>query len=170
MHLLVRAKTTMMRWGYIDNTHSVNYDCRERLTMAHLLCCRLLDDRCSQKTSSPSHSGQRRVPTGEVAMQCVKDTKYEVHLTYFSVLDATLNLHNQGVVAHVSTSQQGTLSWCRYSEALRMRPFIILFALSITFCRVLQGCMRFELMCGIFKGQCYLLFSSCADALLSVPP
>ena len=42
-----RAKTTMRRWGYIDNTQSDNYDCGEPQTMAHLLCCRLLDEPCS---------------------------------------------------------------------------------------------------------------------------
>ena len=40
------AKTTMKRWGYIDNTQSVNSDCGELQTMAHLLCCRLLDEPC----------------------------------------------------------------------------------------------------------------------------
>ena len=42
-----RAKTTMRRWGYIDNTQSVNCDCGEPQTMAHLLSCRLLDEHCS---------------------------------------------------------------------------------------------------------------------------
>ena len=42
-----RAKITMRRWGYIDNTQSVNCDCGEPQTMAHLLCCRLLDEPCS---------------------------------------------------------------------------------------------------------------------------
>ena len=41
------AKTTMRIWGYIDNTQLVNCDCGEPQTMAHLLCCRLLDEPCS---------------------------------------------------------------------------------------------------------------------------
>ena len=41
------AKTTMRRRGYIGNTQSVNRDCGELQTMAHLLCCRLLDEPCS---------------------------------------------------------------------------------------------------------------------------
>ena len=42
-----RAKTTMRRCGYIENTQSVNCDCGEPQTMAHPLCCQLLDDPCS---------------------------------------------------------------------------------------------------------------------------
>ena len=41
------AKTTMRRWGYIDNTQSVNCDYGEPPTTAHLLCYRLLDEHCS---------------------------------------------------------------------------------------------------------------------------
>ena len=41
-----RAKTTMRRWGYIDNTQYVNCGCGEPQTMAHLLYCRLLDEPC----------------------------------------------------------------------------------------------------------------------------
>ena len=44
-----RAKTTMRRWGYIDNTQSVNSDCGEHQIMAHLLCGRLIDERCSSE-------------------------------------------------------------------------------------------------------------------------
>ena len=49
-----RGNTTMRRRGYIDNTRgyidntqSVNCDCGEPQTMAHLICCRLLDEPCS---------------------------------------------------------------------------------------------------------------------------
>ena len=42
-----RVKTTMRRRGYIDDTQSVNCDCGEPQTMAHLLCCRLLDEACT---------------------------------------------------------------------------------------------------------------------------
>ena len=41
-----RAKTTMRRWGYLDNAQSVDCDCGEPQTMAHLLSCRLLDEAC----------------------------------------------------------------------------------------------------------------------------
>ena len=44
-----RAKTMMMRWGNIENTQSINCDCGEPQTMAHLLCCRLLDKPCSSE-------------------------------------------------------------------------------------------------------------------------
>ena len=42
-----RAKTTMRRWGYLDDAQSVDYDCGEPQTMAHLLSCRLLDEACT---------------------------------------------------------------------------------------------------------------------------
>ncbi|KAI0239736.1 hypothetical protein LSAT2_009540 [Lamellibrachia satsuma] len=37
----------MRRWGYIDDTQSLNCNCGELQTMAHLLCCRLLDEACT---------------------------------------------------------------------------------------------------------------------------
>ena len=42
-----RAKTTMRRWGYLDDAQSVDCDCGEPQTMAHLLSCRLLDKACT---------------------------------------------------------------------------------------------------------------------------
>ena len=41
-----RAKTVMMRWGYLDDAQSVACDCGESHTMVHLhlLSCRLLDE------------------------------------------------------------------------------------------------------------------------------
>ena len=42
-----RVKSTMRRWGYIDDTQSLNCNCGELQTMAHLLCCRLLDEACT---------------------------------------------------------------------------------------------------------------------------
>ena len=39
-----RAKTMMRRWGYLDDAQSVDCDCGEPQTMAHLLSCRLLDE------------------------------------------------------------------------------------------------------------------------------
>ena len=38
-----RAKTVMRRWGYLDDAQSVDCDCGEPPTMAHLISCRLLD-------------------------------------------------------------------------------------------------------------------------------
>ena len=42
-----RAKTVMRRCGYLDNAQSVDCDCGEPHTMAHLLSCRLLDEACT---------------------------------------------------------------------------------------------------------------------------
>ena len=42
-----RAKTVMRRWGYLDDAHSVDCDCGEPHTMAHLLSCRLPDEACT---------------------------------------------------------------------------------------------------------------------------
>ena len=42
-----RAKTMMRRWGYLDDAQSVDCDCGEPQTMAHLLSCRLLDEACT---------------------------------------------------------------------------------------------------------------------------
>ena len=41
-----RAKTMMRRWGYLDDAQSVDCDCGEPQTMAHLLSYRLLDEAC----------------------------------------------------------------------------------------------------------------------------
>ena len=42
-----RAKTMMRRWGYLDDSQSVDCDCGEPQTMAHLFSCRLLDEACT---------------------------------------------------------------------------------------------------------------------------
>ena len=42
-----RAKTMMRRWGYLDDAQSVDCDCGEPQTMAHLLSCPLLDEACT---------------------------------------------------------------------------------------------------------------------------
>ena len=42
-----RAKTAMRRWSYLDDAQSVDCDCGEPQTMAHLLSCRLLDGACT---------------------------------------------------------------------------------------------------------------------------
>ena len=42
-----RVKTVMRRWGYLDDAQSVDCDCGEPQTMAHLLSCRLLDEACT---------------------------------------------------------------------------------------------------------------------------
>ena len=42
-----RAKTMMRRWGYLDDAQSVDCDCGEPHTMAHLLFCRLIDKVCT---------------------------------------------------------------------------------------------------------------------------
>ena len=62
-----RAKT-MMRWGYIDDAQSVDCDCGEPHTMAHLLSCRLLHEAC---TADDLATVTERAKAGE---NCVKDT------------------------------------------------------------------------------------------------
>ena len=42
-----RAKTVMRRWGYLDDAQSVDCDCGEPQTMAHLHSCHLLDEACT---------------------------------------------------------------------------------------------------------------------------
>ena len=42
-----RAKTVMRSWGYLDDAQTVDCDCGEPQTMAHLLPCRLLDEACT---------------------------------------------------------------------------------------------------------------------------
>ena len=42
-----RAETVMRRWGYLDDAQSVDCDCGEPQTMAHLLSYRLLDEACT---------------------------------------------------------------------------------------------------------------------------
>ena len=42
-----RAKTVIRRWGYLDDAQSVDCDCGETQTMAHLLSCCLLDEACT---------------------------------------------------------------------------------------------------------------------------
>ena len=37
----------MRRWGFLDDAQSVDCDCGEPQTMAHLLSCRLLDEACA---------------------------------------------------------------------------------------------------------------------------
>ena len=71
-----RAKPVMMRWGYLDDAQSVDCDCREPQTMAHLLSCHLLDD---------ASTADDLATVTERAMVCarkwggnrVKDTKEE---------------------------------------------------------------------------------------------
>ena len=57
-----RAKTVMRRWGYLDDAQSVDCDCGEPQTMAHLLSCRLLDEACTMMTWPQWQSGQRHAP------------------------------------------------------------------------------------------------------------
>ena len=42
-----RAKTVMRRWDYRHDAQSVDCDCGEPQTMAHLLSSRLLDEACT---------------------------------------------------------------------------------------------------------------------------
>ena len=47
LHTGVGRAKTVMRWGYLDDAQSVDCDCGEPQTMAHLLSCRLLDEACT---------------------------------------------------------------------------------------------------------------------------
>ena len=49
------AKTVMRRWGYLDDAQSVDCNCVEPQTMAHLLSCRLLDEACTAD-GRPGHT------------------------------------------------------------------------------------------------------------------
>ena len=70
----------MRRWGYIDNTQSVNCDCGEPQTMANLLDCRLLDEPYS--TRRPHHRHRKgKCVCPDVTTQCVKDTREEAMMS-----------------------------------------------------------------------------------------
>ena len=68
-----RAKTVMMRWGYLDDAQSVDCDYRygEPQTMAYLLACRLLDEECTAEPHCDRAGKGMRPQVGE---HCVKDT------------------------------------------------------------------------------------------------
>ena len=71
-----RAKTVLMRWGYLDDAHSVDYDCGEPHTMAHLLSCRLLDEACTADDIGHSdRAGKGMRP--QVGEKFVKDATEE---------------------------------------------------------------------------------------------
>ncbi len=61
------------RWGYLDDAQSVDCDCGEPQTMAHLLSCRLLDEACTADDLA------MRPQVGE---HCVKDTTEEEDYEY----------------------------------------------------------------------------------------
>ena len=73
-----RAKTVMRKWGYLDDAQSVDCDCREPQTMAHLLSCRLLDEACTADDLA------MRPQVGE---HCVKDTTEEDHRNVVNMQD-----------------------------------------------------------------------------------
>ena len=60
--ILGHAKTTMGRWGYIDNTQSVNCDCGERKQLPTSSVAGYLMSLAPRKTSPSSQRGQRHVP------------------------------------------------------------------------------------------------------------
>ena len=70
-----RAKTVMRRWGYLDDAQSVDCDCGEPQTMAHLLSCRLLDEvSTADDLATVTERADMRPQVGE---NCVKDTTEE---------------------------------------------------------------------------------------------
>ena len=51
-----RAETGMRRWDYLDDAQSVDCNCVEHHTMAHLLSCRLLDEACMADDLALAHA------------------------------------------------------------------------------------------------------------------
>ena len=71
-----RAKTMMRRWGYLDDAQSVDCDCGEPQTMAHLFSCRLLDEACTaDDLATMTERGKGMRP--QVGEHRVKNTKEE---------------------------------------------------------------------------------------------
>ena len=71
-----RAKTVIMRWCYLDDAQSVDCDCGEPQTMAHLLSCRLLDEACTTDDKA-TVTKRAKACVGKWEKNCVKDTKEE---------------------------------------------------------------------------------------------
>ena len=68
----------MMRWGYYIISRwrqSVECDCGEPQTMAHLLSCRLLDEACTADDLATVTERVKACP--QMGEHCVKDTKEE---------------------------------------------------------------------------------------------
>ena len=63
-----RAKTVMMRLGYLYDAQSVDCDCGEPHTMAHLLSCRLLDETCTADDMATVTERQRHVPASGIKL------------------------------------------------------------------------------------------------------
>ena len=80
------AETVMGRWGYLDDAQSVDCDCGEPHTMAHLPSCRLLGE-AGMADDLPGHSdraGKDKRP--QVRENCMKDTtEEENHQTYDTI-------------------------------------------------------------------------------------
>ena len=73
-----RAKTVMRRWGYLDDAQSVDCDCGELQTMAHLHSCRLLDEACTADDLATVR--ELAIACARKWGKCVKDTKEEGHI------------------------------------------------------------------------------------------
>ena len=63
--------------GYLDDAQSVDCDCGEPLTMAHLLSCRLLDEACTADDLATVTERPDNGMRPQVGQNCVKDTKEE---------------------------------------------------------------------------------------------
>ena len=104
------AKTMMRRWGYLDDAQSVDCDCGEPQTMAHLLSCRLLGEACTAEDLAP-----------QVGEHCVKDTKEEEECLECPSLDRVTRPVSSTVVQQFVRScvsqfcrcvlPSGSLSW-----------------------------------------------------------
>ena len=71
-----RAKTVTRRWGYLNDAHSVDCDCGERQTIAHLLSRRLLYETCTADDLA-TVTDRAKACRPQVGENCAKDTTEE---------------------------------------------------------------------------------------------
>ena len=76
-----RAKPTMRRRGYIDNTQYVTCGCGEPQTMAHLIYSRLLDESCSlEDLITVKERTKACAKKWQYIKYCVKGTREEAEM------------------------------------------------------------------------------------------
>ena len=86
----------MRKWGYLDDAQSVDCDCGEPQTMAHLLSCRLLDEACTaddlatviERAKACAHASGRTLCEGHDRRIVTKATsdQFKCNLILFNVL------------------------------------------------------------------------------------
>ena len=138
-----RAKTTMRRWGYIDDTQSVNCDCGEPQTMAHLLCCRLLDEACA---------AEDLVTVTERAKACARKWQHIVWRT---------RKKKMGIYV-ISDSLRAALA--RVSAAsFPQTPTSLGTHMRLTFIRLISAIFNFCIISLIMTLSLSLLFIACSE-------